>query len=135
MKPWERTLVGIKSRCNSPSSRYFKNGIKCKITLEELKSIWFRDKGHRLENPSIDRVDSNGNYEVSNCRYIERNENASLGRVVSNCLNGHSIDNTAYIRVRKDGYIQRSCMICHRERQRKRYNCKKRLFGARSYAP
>ena len=132
-KPWTKTFSGIKYRCkNNPF--YFKRGIKCFITSEELKKLWFRDKGYSMDRPSIDRIDPKGNYEYSNCRYLELSENARNGRITSKCLKGHVLDNTAYIRVRKDGYFQRSCKICHRERQRKLKKCKKRLFGANSYA-
>lgn len=77
--PWAKTYSGIKARCNNKNNKYFKRGIKCLITSDELKALWFRDKGFLLERPSIDRIDNNGNYEFSNCRYIELSENARLG--------------------------------------------------------
>lgn len=79
--PWKKTLVVIKQRCNNPNNeRYYcygEKGIKCKITVEELKELWFRDKAYDMEKPSIDRKNSDKDYTFSNCRYIELGENTS----------------------------------------------------------
>lgn len=78
--PWLKTLSLIKDRCNNSRNhaykRYGGRGINCLITAEELKELWFRDKAFEMKKPSIDRVDNNGNYELSNCRYIELSENS-----------------------------------------------------------
>jgi len=77
--PWKRTLHEIKQRCGNPKHigyhRYGGRGIKCLITSEELKQIWFRDKAYEMKKPSIDRIDNDGNYNLENCRYIELSEN------------------------------------------------------------
>ncbi len=80
MERWHlmRTFSGIKSRCKSHKN-YAGRGIKCLITLEELHSLWIRDKGYLLYSPSIDRVDPKGNYEFGNCRFIELGENCAKG--------------------------------------------------------
>lgn len=73
--PWKGTLTGIKQRCNNPKNcnykEYGQRGIKCLITEEELKFLWFRDKAYSMKQPSIDRIDNDGDYELSNCRFIE----------------------------------------------------------------
>ena len=78
--PWKYTLVDIKKRCESKNNtayeRYGGRGIKCLISQEEIKKLWFRDKACDMERPSIDRKDNNGNYEYGNCRFIELSVNS-----------------------------------------------------------
>lgn len=78
--PWKRVLSDIKARCNKPNHkcfhRYGGRGIKCLITADELKKLWFRDKAYLMKRPSIDRKDNDGHYEYSNCQWIEINENS-----------------------------------------------------------
>jgi hypothetical protein len=78
--PWKNIFKCIKQRCNNKRSldyRYYGNrGIRCLITEEELKQLWFRDKAYLMKRPSIDRIDNNGHYTYGNCRFIENAENA-----------------------------------------------------------
>jgi hypothetical protein len=78
-KPWSLTLKNIKKRCNTVTCikypRYGGRGIKCLITAEELKTLWFRDKAYEMKKPSIDRIDNDGDYCFENCRYIELTDN------------------------------------------------------------
>jgi hypothetical protein len=81
--PWYSSLEKARSRCNNPKNASYKyygeKGIVCKLTLQEVKFLWFRDKAYLLKRPSIDRENSDGHYEVSNCRFIEFKENSRLG--------------------------------------------------------
>lgn len=81
--PWKATLYQIRRRCNNPNNkdypRYGGRGIECKITSEELKKLWFRNKAYLLNKPSIDRKDNDDHYTFDNCRYIEMLENAKKG--------------------------------------------------------
>lgn len=78
--PWKQTFLNIKKRCNNPRNKRYKDyggrGIKCLITSEELKELWFRDKAYLLKKPSIDREDNDGHYCLDNCRFIEFTENS-----------------------------------------------------------
>lgn len=81
---WEKTLRGIVGRCkyksNSSYKYYGEKGIKCLITKEDLKTLWFRDKAYELIKPSIDRKNPDGDYTFKNCRFIEMFDNLSRKR-------------------------------------------------------
>ena len=98
--PWNATLYRIKFRCENKKSdsykKYGARGIRCLITKEELKVLWDRDGAVKMEKPSIDRIDPDGHYEFSNCRYLEFKENSGRARakgrkniVDGYCRNGH----------------------------------------------
>lgn len=78
---WIKTYNSIVGRCNHKDSRYYKRGIKCFITKEELKQLWFRDKAYLMKKPSIDRINNDQHYTHENCRYIEHSQNARLGNL------------------------------------------------------
>lgn len=79
--PWYTYLFHARERCNNPNKDGYKyyggKGIKCFLTGEEVKTLWFRDKAWLLKQPSIDRIKSSGHYEFSNCRFIELIDNIS----------------------------------------------------------
>jgi hypothetical protein len=81
--------LNIKERCNNPNnvrySSYGGRGIKiCKEWSEDYVSFrnWCLNNGYREDiresgrnELTIDRIDVNGNYEPSNCRFITNKEN------------------------------------------------------------
>ena len=83
--PWKRTLESIKQRCNNPNNISYKyyglKGIKCLITMEEIKFLWFRDKAYLMDKPSIDREDNDGHYILKNCQFIEMQINSQKDKV------------------------------------------------------
>jgi len=78
--PWMGFLYHAKQRCINKNNQFYKyyggRGIKCLITKEEIKKLWFRDKAWLLEQPSIDRKENDGDYTFENCQFIELIDNA-----------------------------------------------------------
>jgi len=81
---WTRHYVSAKQRCTNPKNasykRYGKRGIKFLMTVDDFKFLWFRDKSYLMKRPSIDRIDNDGNYELSNCRFMEMSKNTRKKR-------------------------------------------------------
>jgi len=76
-KPWYSHYSNAKYRCKNGA--YGKRGIKFEMTLGEFEFLWVRDNAHLLKRPSIDRINSHYGYTVSNCRFIELEENRRQG--------------------------------------------------------
>lgn len=74
-----RVWKGMKSRCYSKSDTKYKNyggrGIKVCDEWQQFESFrdWALANGYR-DDLTIDRIDVNGNYEPSNCRWITNKE-------------------------------------------------------------
>lgn len=81
LHPWYTHYCALKQRCNYRKyhsyHRYGGRGIKCLISLNDLKEIWFRDKAYNLTRPSLDRINNNGHYSKDNIMFIEHNKNCS----------------------------------------------------------
>lgn len=85
--PWQSSLYGARARCRNKTKgsydSYGGRGIKCHLTFDEIRSLWFRDGAALMLKPSIDRINPDGNYEIGNCRFIEILANAGARRNVA----------------------------------------------------
>lgn len=87
---------GVKGRCNNPNNKDFKyyggRGVKANITLEQFRELWlskieelgynrysYDDLVEVFNDYQVDRIDGNGDYEISNIELIKAmpNEYAS----------------------------------------------------------
>jgi len=112
-KPWLRKYYSIKQRCqdsgSSSYSRYGAKGIKMKITKDELEFLWVRDCADKMKVPSIDRIDNQGDYELSNCRFIEMTENNRRKR------KKNSVFTCAICGIVFEDYPSRIRVVCSRQ--------------------
>lgn len=79
--PWKTTYSNAKQRCNNPNNEDYKyygaRGIKFKLTVKEIKKLWFQYNAYNMKQPTIDRKDNNDHYTLQNCRFIENKENSA----------------------------------------------------------
>jgi len=112
-KEWE----GIKARCNNPNDTAFKDyggrGIKvCNEWNEDFLKFynWAMDNGYK-DNLTIDRINVNGNYEPSNCRWAnmttqQRNRRDSV-YVTINGITMHLLEWAEKYNIKKQTIITR----------------------------
>lgn len=81
-----RIWQGIKNRCNRPNDQHHKNyydkGVKvCKEWNDSFHAFleWSLQNGY-ADNLTIDRIDTTGNYEPTNCRWNTNKEQQSNKR-------------------------------------------------------
>ena len=128
-KPWMVSFYAARSRCTKPESigyyRYGGRGIKMLLSQSEIKMLWERDGAADMAAPSIDRINVDGNYEVSNCRFIERSENSRRAVAEkSECHKRHpGIAPKYYFYPNKPGRVCKLCINASERADRIKRGC------------
>jgi DNA-binding XRE family transcriptional regulator len=81
--PTHKSWCMMKSRCNNPNyNRYKDYGGRGIAYCKEWESFenFLRDMGERPKGTTLDRIDNNGNYELSNCKWSTPKEQMSNKR-------------------------------------------------------
>ena len=77
-KALSNVFAQMRYRCNNPNCKAYKwygaKGIKVKWNSSKDFIDWALSNGYR-EGLTIDRIDTTGNYEPSNCQWISREDN------------------------------------------------------------
>lgn len=79
------TWLKMRDRCNNPNHKYYKNyggrGIKVCKRWDNF-ALFVVDMGERPENYTLDRINNEGDYEPSNCKWSSRKEQQANRRKV-----------------------------------------------------
>ena len=134
LKSASKVMTSINQRCSNKNHCHYKNyggrGIKNLLTRNEVAELLIRDKADKLKKKSIDRIDNDGHYEYSNCRFVELAENSRKRRNTErpNCPRGHLYSGENLYMIDNE----RHCRACARI-GRKKYEDKKKREARRKF--
>lgn len=73
--PWVKFLYAIRQRCNNAKHISYQGlggqGIRCLLSREEIKGLWFRDKANGMQNPRLVRIHNNQDFTLDNCKFVD----------------------------------------------------------------
>lgn len=99
--PWRKHYYSARRRCNNNKASDYKwyggRGIKCLITVEELKELWFRDKAYEMSDniqeknnrfsKCIIQYDLEGNF-IREWDSVKEAERKTKVKSINSCLKG-----------------------------------------------
>lgn len=98
--PTHRSWLAMLQRCDNPNTRnYPRYGGRGITVCQEWRTfeVFLKDMGERPDGMTIDRIDVNGNYEPSNCRwanYKTQTNNRAVTRMIA--ANGQTLPLTEW---------------------------------------
>lgn len=96
-RPEVSAFLNARCRCVNPKREGYKNygGRGIKFLYSSFEEF-YKDVGERpSKKHSLDRIDTNGNYEVGNCRWATAREQALNKRVSGMVFNGERVSEAA----------------------------------------